>query len=59
MKLQEETINHCLARIILIICLIFPVAAFAGAPLEAVKGNVDKVLDVLRDRPSMPNQPGR
>jgi phospholipid transport system substrate-binding protein len=37
-------------RIVLIILLLHvPVAARAGAPLETVKGNVNKVLDVLRD----------
>ena len=44
-----------LARVILILCLVFPVSVFAGAPLEAVKANVDKVLDVLRD-PSLKAQ---
>ena len=38
-----------LIKITLIICLIFPVSAFAGAALETVKANADKVLDVLRD----------
>jgi phospholipid transport system substrate-binding protein len=32
-----------------ILCLIFPAFAFAGVPLETVKGHVDKVLEVLRD----------
>jgi len=50
--------NRCLARIIFIICLTFPLYAFAGAPLEAVKSNVDKVLDVLRD-PSLKAQSAR
>ena len=44
-----------LAGIIIILCLVFPVSAFAGAPTEAVKGNVDKVLDVLRD-PSLKSE---
>jgi phospholipid transport system substrate-binding protein len=43
MKLQGETMKYWL------ICLVFPVSVFAGAPLEAVRGSVDKVLDVLRD----------
>jgi len=50
--------KDCLMRMILVLCLIFPVSAFAGAPLEAVKGNVDKVLDVLRD-PSLKAQSAR
>jgi phospholipid transport system substrate-binding protein len=58
MKLQEKTMKDCLMRMILVLCLIFPVSAFAGAPLEAVKGNVDKVLDVLRD-PSLKAQSAR
>ena len=32
-----------------VICLVFPVAASAGAPLDTVSGNVNKVLDILRD----------
>jgi phospholipid transport system substrate-binding protein len=39
-----------LLRIALSIVLVLvPIAARAGAPLETVKGNVNKVLDVLRD----------
>ena len=34
---------------LLIVCLIFPVQALAGAPLDTVKGHSDNVLDVLRD----------
>ena len=38
----------------LIVCmllalLVVPLSAFAGAPLESVKGRVNEVLDVLRD----------
>lgn len=44
-----------LAIITVILCLAFPLAAFAGAALDAVKGNVDKVLDVLRD-PSLKSE---
>jgi len=40
---------NCIVRITFILCLIFPVSAFAGIPLDTVKGDVDKVLDVLRD----------
>jgi len=36
-------------RMTFILCLIFPAFAFAGVPLETVKGHVDKVLEVLRD----------
>jgi phospholipid transport system substrate-binding protein len=42
----------------IILCLIFPLSAFAGVPLEAVKNNVDKVLDVLRD-PSLKAESAR
>ena len=38
--------------------MIFPLSAFAGAPLETVKGHVDKVLDVLRD-PSLKAESAR
>jgi len=34
---------------ILVICLILPLSAFAGAALDTVQGHVNKVLDVLRD----------
>jgi len=40
---------NCIVRITFILCLIFPGYAFAGVPLETVKGYADKVLDVLRD----------
>jgi phospholipid transport system substrate-binding protein len=33
----------------LVICLILPLSAFAGAALDTVQGHVNKVLDVLRD----------
>jgi phospholipid transport system substrate-binding protein len=33
----------------LTLCLTVPASSFAGVPLDTVKGNVDKVLDVLRD----------
>jgi phospholipid transport system substrate-binding protein len=49
MSLQKEAMINCIVRITFILCLIFPVSAFAGIPLETVKGHVDKVLDVLRD----------
>ena|SRR5208283_755043 len=39
---------NCIVRLTFILCLIFPVSAFAGIPLETVKGHVDNVLDVLR-----------
>jgi len=41
--------KNCIVQMALILCLIFPVSAFAGVPLETVKGYADKVLDVLRD----------
>jgi phospholipid transport system substrate-binding protein len=34
---------------ILILCLVVPVAAYAGTALETVKTQADKVLEVLRD----------
>jgi len=49
MSLQEEAMINCIVRMTFILCLIFPVSAFAGIPLETVKGHVDKVLEVLRD----------
>ena len=49
MNPQEETMKNFIAGMTLILCLIFPVSSFSGQPTEAVKGNLDKVLDVLRD----------
>jgi phospholipid transport system substrate-binding protein len=49
MSFQEEAMKNCIVQMALILCLIFPVSAFAGVPLETVKGYADKVLDVLRD----------
>ena len=47
-----------LVGITLFLCLIFPVSAHAGVPLETVKGYADKVLDVLRD-PSLKAESAR
>jgi len=41
--------KKCIVGMTLILCLIFPVPSFSGQPTETVKGNLDKVLDVLRD----------
>lgn len=49
MSFQKEAMKQHLVRMTIILCLIFPLSAFAGVPLEAVKGHLDKVLDVLRD----------
>jgi phospholipid transport system substrate-binding protein len=49
MSFQKEAMKQHLVRMTLILCLIFPLSAFAGMPLETVKGHLDKVLDVLRD----------
>jgi phospholipid transport system substrate-binding protein len=39
-----------LLRLVLMIVLVHvPISAYAGSPLETVKGHVDKVVDVLRD----------
>lgn len=44
-----ETMNNRLIGMILILCLVVPVAASAGMALETVKTQADKVLEVLRD----------
>lgn len=49
MSFQKEAMKQHIVRMTVILCLIFPLTAYAGVPLEAVKNNVDKVLDVLRD----------
>jgi len=46
---MEEIMKKHLIGTICILCLVFPVSAYAGAPLEIVKGYVNQVLDVLRD----------
>ncbi|OGW26874.1 MAG: hypothetical protein A2X59_08925 [Nitrospirae bacterium GWC2_42_7] len=38
-----------MTKIIFILLLLLPASAFAGAPLDTVKGHADKVLDILRD----------
>ena len=50
--------NKCIVGMTLILCLIFPVPSFSGQPTETVKGNLDKVLDVLRD-PSLKAESAR
>ena len=37
------------------LCQIFPLSAFAGTPLETVRGTVDEVIDILRD-PSLKSE---
>jgi len=49
MSFQKDIMKQYLVSMTLILCLIFPLSAFAGVPLETVKGHLDKVLDVLRD----------
>jgi phospholipid transport system substrate-binding protein len=47
-----------LSSFILVLFLFLPLSSFAGAPLDAVKGNVEKVLDVLRD-PALKGESGK
>jgi|MudIll2142460700_1097286.scaffolds.fasta_scaffold14910_3 phospholipid transport system substrate-binding protein len=49
MSLQEDAMKKSLIGIALFLCAIVPLPVFAGVPLETVKGNADKVVDVLRD----------
>ena len=49
MSFHKKAMKQHIVGMTLILCLIFPLPAFAGVPLETVKGHVDKVLDVLRD----------
>jgi phospholipid transport system substrate-binding protein len=49
MSFQKEAMKQHLVRMTLILCLIFPLPAFAGVPLETVEGHLDKVREVLRD----------
>ncbi len=45
----EDIVKKWLARMVLPVLLSAPLTAFAGAPLDTVKANVNAVLDVLRD----------
>src|SRR4030043_1692442 len=49
MSFQKEAMKQHLVRMTLILCLIFPLSAFAGVPLETVKGHLDKGREGLRD----------
>ena len=49
MKFLKKITNTILNMMLLLLCLIVPVAAFAGTALETVKTQADKVLEVLRD----------
>jgi len=55
---QKEAMKKYIVGMTLILCLIFPVPSFSGQPTETVKGNLDKVLDVLRD-PSLKAESAR
>jgi len=58
MSFEKKAINKCIAGMTLILCLMFPVSSFSGQPTDTVKGNLDKVLDVLRD-PSLKAESAR
>ena len=58
MSFQEEAVKKCIVGMTLILCLIFPVSSFSGQPTEAVKGSLDKVMNVLRD-PSLKAESAR
>ena len=49
MSFKEEIMKKIFISTVLTVCLIYTVPAFAGVPLDTVKGYADKVLDVLRD----------
>jgi phospholipid transport system substrate-binding protein len=49
MSFKEEVMKKYLISMVLTVCLICPVTALAGVPLDTVKGHADKVLEVLRD----------
>lgn len=49
--------KKCIFSIILI-CIFIPLISFAGAPLDSVKTQINKVLDVLRD-PSLKGEAGK
>ncbi len=49
MSFKEEVMKKIFMSMAFIVCLIYAVPAFAGVPLDTVKGYSDQVLDVLRD----------
>lgn len=58
MSVKKEVVKKNLLSIIFIVCLIYPVPAFAGPALDTVKGYTDQVLDVLRD-PALKSEAAR
>ena len=56
--LEEMMKKNFVIMLTLVICLILPGSAFAGAALDTVQGHVDQVLDVLRD-PSLKAESAR
>jgi phospholipid transport system substrate-binding protein len=57
-RLLEAKMKKLFSTIAIVLCLIVPLSADAGSALDAVKGNADKVLDVLRD-PSLKSESTR
>ncbi|MBI5102407.1 MAG: ABC transporter substrate-binding protein [Nitrospirae bacterium] len=49
MIIENKAMKKYLMLMIFILWLVMPAAAFAGLPLDTVKGHADQVLDVLRD----------
>jgi phospholipid transport system substrate-binding protein len=56
--IEEDILKKWLNRLMLLLMLMLPIHAFAGAPLETVKTNVNGVLDVLRD-PKLKGEAGK
>jgi phospholipid transport system substrate-binding protein len=55
---QEEVMKRKTVALALIVLLMVPFYAHAGPPLEAVKSQINKILDVLRD-PSLKSEAGK
>jgi phospholipid transport system substrate-binding protein len=49
MSFNIEVMKKHLISVVLTVCVLCPVQALAGVPLDTVKGYADKVLEVLRD----------
>ena len=47
--IREVVMKKRLAGLVLILLLMFPFSVYSGAPLETVKGQINRVLDILRD----------
>jgi phospholipid transport system substrate-binding protein len=55
---KEDIVKRWFFRLMLAVMLMLPIYAFAGAPLDTVKTNVNSVLDILGD-PKLKGEAGK